>query len=194
VLIAIVIVLDFCAITDGYGQPKYLQHKVFTGQLTPDQFSQVKQYIFLKTHTELKDTLFITYQRNNMDCWYHLESWSIERRKQAIDFNNGYADRQLAERPNISIYFFKEKGEKFPLFIKENSKVLVDTEGVLLKMFFSKKANGCGGLIIFPDGKFLLLQVNRHFEIISFSSEAIDSFLVGKDIAYPFRYPRQVEN
>lgn len=158
------------------------KYEIITGTLTEEQFSQLKQFLYLSTKKPLRDTIFIKYEFNTADCWYNLDMRSNDS---TIAARNKWQKTYLAQkeeaRPQITIFKFREKGKNFNRVTKLNTNILVDEQKFLKKLLF-RKSYMCGtGAIIMPDMRYLLVMNDSHFEVLDFTKIHIEDFLEGKN-------------
>lgn len=151
------------------------QHDTRKGILSAEEFSRLKKILSSNITDQLKDTIIIKYDVNSSQCWYFLDAQKDEYINRVLDGTQTQMRNQLVARPYRSVFRFREKGNRVNKLIKWNNDIKVDEEDALRSLLFKKHHSSCGtGAIIFPNGEYLLVLDDSHFEALTFTKEQIE--------------------
>ena len=81
--------------------------------------------------------------------------------------------RTLMARPGISIFTFREAGNKINKLKKWDQTILIDQMGNLRKWLFAKKQVCGNSIILLPDRRFVYFEVDPHFEALDYTGNPI---------------------
>ncbi|TAE10422.1 MAG: hypothetical protein EAZ47_11005 [Bacteroidetes bacterium] len=180
--IYLLLFVHFANTTLGQLGSRERKYDIVTGTLTDEQFSQLKQFLYLSTRKPLRDTIFIKYDFNMSDCWHNLDMRSNDSTIAARNkLQKAYLAQQEEVRPQITIFKFREKGRNCNRVTKLNTNILVDEQKFLKRLLF-KTPIMCGtGAIIMPDMRYLLVMNDSHFDVLYFTKTHIEDFMEGNN-------------
>ncbi len=81
--------------------------------------------------------------------------------------------RALIARPGISVFTFREAGNRINKLKKWDQTLLIDQSGILRKWLFHKKQICGNSIILFPDRRFVYFEVDPHFVALDYKQNAI---------------------
>jgi hypothetical protein len=163
------------------------KYDIVTGTLTDEQFSQLKQFLYLSTKKPLRDTIFIKYDFNKADCWYYHDMFhSDSSLKLHAEINKIYYELQEVRRPQLTTFRFREPGNKCNRITELNPYIHIDDQKYLKKLFFKQRPDCGTTALIMPDGRFLLVINDSRLEVLYFNTETLNNFFDGKNSSHSY--------
>ena len=146
---------------------------ITTGVVSDSIYRQVKAYLSSLSTGTLQDTIIIKYDFNRESCWNMLDRQTDVYIKNVILQQQQRIQRTLMARPGISVFSFREAGNKINKLKKWDQTILIDQSGNLRKWLFTKKRICGSAIILFPDGHFVYFEVDPHFEALDYKVKEI---------------------
>jgi hypothetical protein len=147
--------------------------KIKVHTLGASDLNILRQYLTGRSKNPLNDTIIIKYDYNIGTCWHILDGNSDEYVQGFVRTQQKRVITISQNRPEISVFRFREKGNKFNKLIKLDSSIMVDDERILRKLLFRKRSQCGNSVLILPNGKYLHLTGDSHFRILDLPSEIL---------------------
>lgn len=164
--------VTFFLVACGQSGKLYRNNKLETGSLTNSQLDSLKTFL-TNSAFEPRDTIFIKFDFNHESCWEALDNQSDEYINRVVSNSQNSIRSKMANRPNVSIYQYKQSGKAFNKLKHWNTDIKTDSSGYIRKLLFKEKT-ACGtSAIITPGGKFLLIKSDSHFEAAYMTAEDV---------------------
>ena len=157
----------------------YKAGKYVSGKLQPAQLTALQDYLKPRTQATLNDTLVINYNFNNDDCWQALQYKGADYFNKVVEQKAAYVRNLAAMRPGISVFQFRTPGKNPDPLILHTSTVITDS-GLLRKMLFHQKTTCGSSAIVLPDGRYLIIRSDAHFDALAMRQKTMDSLLLIK--------------
>lgn len=163
------------------------QQKVRTGKLTEMQLSELRSYLRPFTKGNLQDTLIIKYEIDGESCWNNLDGQPDDYINRVLVNGQKYKATLSSERPGVSFYHFKEKGNKTNKLISWNKEIIVDEQNKLGPLLFTEKAKAaCGSSgVVLPGGEYVIMRSDSHLIGFGLTKEMIREALLTNRIKNP---------
>jgi hypothetical protein len=170
-----------CATPRLYREPE----NIAIGKLTQAELLDLKSFLQPFTNGKQQDTLIIKYEINGESCWDALDRQPDDYINRVILNGRNYKKRISSERPGVSFYHFKEKGNKTNKIIWWDNAILTDEQDKLAKLLFIEKA-ACGSSgVVLPGGEYVILRSDSHMVGFGLTKEMITEALQTKHIKNP---------
>ena len=153
------------------------KNKVSSEKLSDSTFANLKQFLTSITKTQLKDTIIIKYDYNNETCWDELDKRSDDNVKSFITWNQERVKSLLALRDNVSIFAFREPGNKLNKIKKWDKSIIIDSDRYLFNLLFKERSTCGNSIIVLPDGRYVFVRSDSHSEAMEYSQEKIIELL-----------------
>ncbi|MBS1591736.1 MAG: hypothetical protein JST07_06450 [Bacteroidetes bacterium] len=174
-LIILLIFVESCSTTAQLYDDK---NRSYTGLLRDSTFTVLKQYLTNTTNLKLKDTIIIKYNYNNETCWNILDQ---KEDSYIMSFVTGYKERVqrrvLAARQNVSVFNFREPGNKLNKIIKWDNSILIDSSKQLFNLLFKERCICGSSIIALPDKRFIFLRSDSHTDVLNLTQKQIEEIL-----------------
>lgn len=173
-LIILLIFVESCSTTAQLYDDK---NRSYTGLLRDSTFTVLKQYLTNTTNLKLKDTIIIKYNYNNETCWNILDQ---KEDSYIMSFVTGYkarVQRVLAARQNVSVFNFREPGNKLNKIIKWDNSILIDSSKQLFNLLFKERCICGSSIIALPDKRFIFLRSDSHTDVLNLTQKQIEEIL-----------------
>jgi len=174
-LIILLIFVESCSTTAQLYDDK---NRAYTGLLRDSTFTVLKQYLTNTTNLKLKDTIIIKYNYNNETCWNILDQ---KEDSYIMSFVTGYKERVqrrvLAARQNVSVFNFRELGNKLNKIIKWDNSILIDSSKQLFNLLFKERCICGSSIIALPDKRFIFLRSDSHTDVLNLTQKQIEEIL-----------------
>ena len=174
-LIILLIFVESCSTTTQLYDDK---NRSYTGLLRDSTFTVLKQYLTNTTNLKLKDTIIIKYNYNNETCWNILDQ---KEDSYIMSFVTGYKERVqrrvLAARQNVSVFNFREPGNKLNKIIKWDNSILIDSSKQLFNLLFKERCICGSSIIALPDKRFIFLRSDSHTDVLNLTQKQIEEIL-----------------
>lgn len=151
--------------------------RISSQQLNDTTFDDLKKYLTSITNAELKDTIIIKYDYNNETCWDELDKRDDDNVKSFIIWNEERVKSLLMLRKNVSIFAFREPGDKFNKIKKWDKSIIIDSNRYLFNLLFKERSTCGNSIIVLPDGRYVFIRSDSHSEAMEYSQEKIIEFL-----------------
>ena len=155
----------------------YKNRLVNVGQLNDSTLSLVNQFLIHSSGQKPKDTIIITYNFNENACWSRLDASNDDYINGFVDRRNARINNKLKTREHISIYSFRESGNKVNKIISYNDSIKIDDSNMLLELFFERRFECGSTLTIMPDKRFVMVYNDSHLEILDFTKTQYQEIL-----------------
>lgn len=151
------------------------KNKFEIGRIDNRTLNSLKSYLFKATNRVATDTIIIKFDFNKETCWdsFDLNPDSVIM-KNVVHYQN-YIRSIPVQRPNASVYMFREPGSRFNKIKSFNKDILID-DGFLQQLFFKKRTICGSSVIVDPAGNYLITKSDSHFEAHTMSKEQFESF------------------
>lgn len=150
--------------------PKSSQHK--KNVLDTEELKSLKSYLQGFYQIKIQDTIIIKYDFNNDNCWDALDNQDRTYIESVILNYQTFIKIKSAERPDVSIFQFRESGQKQSSYKLDNTDIKIDN-GYLRKLLFKQKATCGSSIIILPSGQFIISKSDPHFQVLELNSKKI---------------------
>ncbi len=153
------------------------KERVLIGKLSELQFNSLNKILETNTSSSLQDTLFIKYDYNNESCWNNLDQQSKKYILQVISDRKQRKQKILKDRPNISIFNFRESGDNFNKIKDWDNEIIIDKDNKLFNLIFTQRYRCGNSIIIMPDKQFIFIRSDPHFEALEVNKKRIEEIL-----------------
>jgi hypothetical protein len=161
-----------------FGQvlPETIQRSI-VGELSANEFTELKQFLQPYSNTPLRDTLAIKYDYNHETCWNRFDERDAKTIKERISHDQSRVRELNTDQFGMSIFRFREEGKSLNKIIKWDSSILIDRDKILYKLLFKRKAICGNSIIVMPDRKFIFIPGDSHMEFLEFTRLTINQVL-----------------
>ena len=153
------------------------KNKVSSEKLSDSTFANLKQYLTSITKTQLKDTIIIKYDYNNETCWDLLDQEKDDYVNLVISSRMDRVKKIESERNNVSIFAFREPGDKFNKIKKWDKSIIIDSDRYLFNLLFKERSTCGNSIIVLPDRRYVFIRSDSHSEAMEYSQEKIIELL-----------------
>ncbi|RYG50842.1 MAG: hypothetical protein EOO01_09785 [Chitinophagaceae bacterium] len=157
-----------------------VEYKITTRTLDPAGLATLKSFLAKHSSSRIQDTILIKYDFNKESCWDVLDTQSDEQVKQVLEQHGSWVKTAVESRPFISVFEFREPGNKINKLKKWDQHIMIDSTRELYKLVFNKKTTCGSSAIILPDGRFIVVHSDAHFEALIFTKDRIAEALAKK--------------
>lgn len=151
--------------------------RISSQQLNDTTFDDLKKYLTSITNAELKDTIIIKYDYNNETCWDELDKRDDDNVKPFITANQERVKSLLMLRKKVSIFAFREPGDKFNKIKKWDKSIIIDSDKYLFNLLFKERSICGNSIIVLPDRRYVFVRSDSHSEAMEYSQEKIIELL-----------------
>ncbi len=136
--------------------------------LNEKEYLTLRNYLQKNVGYDLKDTLVIKYEFNNERCWDMLDYESDDYINGVILQQQSRIEKVSNSRKDLTILHYREPGKHFNKVVEWNRNIMIDTLKTLRTLLFHNNVIcGCSA-IIFPGGKYFILNSDPHFAMLDF--------------------------
>jgi hypothetical protein len=154
--------------------------KTYTGQLDEATFTTVKQFLISATNLKLNDTLIITYDYNHETCWSHLDESDDDYIMGFVIRHKQRFEQISKTRPNVSIFSFREPGNKINKIKKWDETIIIDSTKKLFELLFKERTTCGSSVLILPDKRFIFFRSDAHSDIFDLNQLEMEKLLLKK--------------
>lgn len=147
--------------------------KLYMGELTDSVYKAVKEYLTQKTQTTLQDTLMIKYDYNHESCWNNLDAHGKRYIMKFVNAHQQIIHKTLLRRPQVSIFTFREPGDKLNKIKKWDNTIIIDSSRQLFTLLFQERCTCGSSILIMPDKTFVFYRSDSHSEIFNLTKNQI---------------------
>jgi hypothetical protein len=137
--------------------------KIYSGQLTEAVYSSLTQFLKTQSNAELNDTIIIKYDYNGETCWDMLDRQKDSYIMGIVSRTQERVRQVLQSRDDVSVYCFREPGNRLNKIKKWDSTILIDNKKQLYDLLFKKRSNCGNSIIVMSDRRFVFLRSDSHF-------------------------------
>ena len=151
--------------------------KTYTGQLSDSTYTSLKKYLTKATNKQLKDSIIIKYEYNNETCWSLLDEREDDYIMNFVKTHQEKVRKMESTRPGVSVFDFREPGNKFNKIKKWDKSIIIDSTKQLFDLLFKERCTCGSSIIIMPNKTFVFMRSDSHTEILDLTKKQIENIL-----------------
>lgn len=153
------------------------KNKIVTGKLTDSEFMSVSEFLEKATSLKPKDTIIIKYDYNKESCWNRLDQQNADYINNIISWSQSRVQNAFKERPNLTVYRFREPGNNVNKIIDWDNSIVIDNDKRLFSLLFSQRSICGNSILLMPDGKYVFMRSDSHFEVLDLTQNDLHALL-----------------
>lgn len=159
--------------------------KAYAGKLTDSVYMGLKAYLSSTTGQTVQDTIIIKYDYNHETCWDMLDLRPDDYIMSFIASNKQRKERIQKARPQVSLFNFREPGNKLNKIKKWDHSIIVDSSQQLLNRLFKERCTCGNSILVMPDQQYVFIRSDSHAEIFDLPQSRIEELLRGRQRKIP---------
>ena len=176
IIIFAVILFISCSSTARLYTPED-RNRVYSGTLDHNTNLSLRQLLARQAASDLKDTIIIKYDYNNEGCWDLLDQKEDNYVQAYVTRHKERIQMLQLTRPNVSVFNFREPGNKINKIKKWDSSIMIDSTRQLMNMLFKERSVCGNSIIVLPDKRFVYIRSDSHSEAMDLAQNKILEYL-----------------
>jgi hypothetical protein len=151
--------------------------RVIVRSLNVSELQKLRSFLAKYDSVAVQDTLMIAYNFNHEHCWDIMDQESPKNIQGFIERSQQWITKTKTERPSISVFQFRQKGNDINKFKKWDTSIRIDSTDQLHNLLFKDKCTCGSSAIVLPDGTSIITRSDPHFETLDYDRDKIQELL-----------------